>query len=449
MSYLTRSEARDRLLAGVQRVAEVVSPTLGPKGHFVVLGGEKPIVTNDGATIAQHLKIEDPYERIGAEIVKQVALNVAKTVGDGTTTATILTSEILQRGLESEEHSGDVTKDVALATVVAIDAIKKEARPATKQELIEIGQRACKNKVLGEKIASLIYSIGADSHVFIKEGLKTDVEVVQGSVFQVRPLINTADVPIPTEASRLKILCLDYLFTDITRIIPVIEQLIETGVRELVVVCEGIDGEALRTTLANHSRNSFSLYAIKAEDIKGISTVAGARLIQVSDSGNPSQEDLGEATVIFSQDRIALVNPKGDISRAISLIENSELDQENKNRQIAQISGHVGFLTIEAIGETDLQDKKIRSDDGIRACQATLRGGVVDGGGMAYERASKIVESKIMSDSLLSIKKTIDENAGYEVPTDGVVDPTLVLTTALMHATTAACQLINSEAVLL
>ena len=451
MNYQLDTLARESLLAGAQQVAAVVAPTLGPKGHFVVLGGEKPLVTNDGATIASHLKLEDKFEAIGAEIVKNVAKNVATIVGDGTTTATILTAELLKLGMETKKHSTELEKELSQAALEIVGKLQEVSRPVTQSELTEVGKRACKNEQLGSTIAELIYKVGADSHIFIETGVHTTGQVVNGSVFSAKYLVNTGDVPLPKDpVTNVPVLCLDHLFTDFTRVIPVIEELIAGGTKQLLVICEGIDGDALRSTVANHSRGAFTVYPVKVENTKEAALVFGARLFQAHETTNPNKKELGFAgKVLVSHERLIVVEPGGSVERALVSLNGEGLPQDMVARRTAQLSGHIGLLTLSSFGEVELEDKRIRSDDGIRACQAALRGGVVEGGGAAYVAAAKSCSSDLMKQAVAVIKETIDKNANAKVPTKGVVDPTLVLVTALVHSTTAACQLLSAEAVLL
>lgn len=451
MKHLLHEEARQKLLSGAQTVASVVAPTLGPKGHFVVLGGERPIITNDGATIASHLKLDDEFESIGAEFVKGVARSVATIVGDGTTTATLLTAKILQLGLESKVHANDLSKELSQATLEIIGKLQESSRPATREEVIEVGKRACKDEQLGSAIAELIYAVGADSHVFIETGVHTKGEAVQGSVFASKYLANRGDVPIPKEPLKdIPVLCLDYLFTDFSKVIPLVEEMIEAGERKMIVLCEGLDGEALRSTVSNHTRGAFSIYPVKVENVKEAAIVLGARLFFAYEYVNPNRKELGQAGKIFlAPDRMIVVDPAGSTEKAVESLKGEGLPVDIVTRRMAQLSGHIGILTISSFGDTELDDKKIRSDDGIRACQAAIRGGVVEGGGSAYITSAKGCSSEIIKEAVATIQKTIDENAGKHVPTKGVVDPTLVLITALAHSTTAACQLLSSEAVLL
>lgn len=451
MKYQKHDTARASLLAGAEKVASVVAPTLGPKGHYVVLGGEKPIITNDGATIAAHLKIEDPFEAVGAEVVRGVAKNVATIVGDGTTTATLLTAEMLKLGLASGRHANDLSKELSAAALETVGKLQEVSRPVTPSELVDVGKRACKDEQLGSTIAELINKIGPDSHVFVESGMHTSGEVMQGSVFSAKYLLNRGDVPIPLKAiENVHVLAFDHLFTDFQRIIPIIEELIERGEKKMIVICEGIDGEALRSAVSNHARGSFTVYPVKVENTKEAAIVFGARLFLAHETGNPNKDELGFASkVLLTTERMIVVDPKGSPEKAIESLKGEGLVKEIVDRRSAQLSGHIGVLTISSFGETELDDKRIRSDDGIRACQAALRGGVVQGGGSAYIEAIKDCKSEIMKSVVSVIQKTIDDNAGNHVPSDGIVDPTLVLITALVHSTTAACQLLSSEAILL
>lgn len=438
MNHVLGAQARKKLLKGVKLVASVVSPTLGPKGRYVVLGGQKPIFTNDGATIAHHLKVEDPLESVGAELVKEVAVDVARAVGDGTTTATILTYELFKRALESDSHSTDIVRELASSCLDVVQKLEAQARPATTEELLAIGSRACKDKVLGQKIAELIHTLGPDSHIFVEEG--TESEVVEGSVFPARYL--GTQIPLP-KRSEMPVLCLDYQFTDMGSVLSLIEDLIEQNRKELLVVATGFDGEALQISVENHNRGAFSVYVYTVESVKDIALTVGAKVLQPSHQ--PNEDDIGNAVVVLSQERVVVLG--GDGQKAIDSLKLDNLPPEIVTRRQAQLSGHVGFLRLSGNSSTEIQDKKIRADDGIRACQATLRGGVVQGGGVAYTKAIK--DKSIMSDAIGSIQRIINQNAGVEVPTEGVVDPLLVLTTALSYATTAACHLIVSEAILL
>jgi chaperonin GroEL len=451
MKHLLSSDARSKILAGVESVASVVAPTLGPRGKYAVLRADTPIITNDGATISSHLKLEDPFEAVGAEVVKGVARNVALIVGDGTTTATILTASLLRLGVESKKHTNDVVKELSASALTVVGEIQKSSRPVKDDELIAIGSRACRSKDMGETIANLINEVGPDSHIFIETSKELSGEVVKGSVFASKPTINQGDIPLPSEPLRdISVLCFDHLFTELGRVVPLIEEMIELGKKELLVICEGIDGEALRGAISNHSRGSFTIHAYKVENIKEASIVFGARFFQAHETGNPGLDDLGGAErVAIAKDRLVVIKPRGSVAKAIASLKGEGQPEEIIKRRTAQLSGHIGFLTLLSYGETDLEDKKLRADDGIRACQAALRGGVVDGGGVAYTNAADSCNSDIMSESLKSIQKTINENAGEEVPTNGVVDPTLVITTALIHSTTAACQLLSVESILL
>jgi chaperonin GroEL len=440
-------KAREALKRGVDKLADAVKITLGPKGRNVVI--EKsygaPTITKDGVTVAKEVELEDKEENIGAEIIKEVASKTNEVSGDGTTTATILTQAIIGEGLKLVssgvnpiELRASIEKKVA-DVVSKLKASSKEI--STEEEIAQVASISANDKAIGAKIAEAIIKVGRDGVVTVEEGQSfgVEVETVEGMQLDkgyVTPHMVTNTETMKAEMEDPYILITDKKISSLAEILPLMEKMVAVGKKDLVVIAEDIDGEALTTFIINKLRGAFNVLAIKAPGfgdrrkamLEDIGILTGGAVIS-EEMGlkmeNTEITDLGRAhRVIASKDATTIVAGKGeakDIKERIEKIKNeieiseSDYDREELKKRLAKLAGGVAVIKVGAATETEMKEKKDRIEDALNATRAAQEEGIVVGGGLALAKASNIFTN------LIGGKK--EEDAGAKIVDNAILEP--------------------------
>jgi len=511
-------KARDGLKRGVNKLADAVKVTLGPKGRNVVLdkGFGSPVITKDGVTVAKEIELEDKVENIGAEIVKEVASKTNDVAGDGTTTATVLAQAIINEGLKVVA-AGANPLGVKRGIDQACEAIIKELKDnvskdvTLQEEKAQIASISANDPEIGKTIAEAMEMVGDDGVVTVEEsqsfGITTEkVEGMQFDKGYVSPYMVTNPERMIAEYKDAHILITDKKISSIHDIVPLLEKLAETGKKELVIIAEDVEGEALATLVVNKLRGIFQTLAVKApgfgdrrkEMLQDIAIITGGKVI-TEDLGlkleNVTMEDLGQAAKVkATKDDTTIIEGKGDkkaLEARISQIRkeledtDSEFDKEKLQERLAKLAGGVAVLKVGAATETEMQEKKHRIEDALSATKAAVEEGIVVGGGVALIRClsalDKLNTEGDESTGVQILKRALEEplrqiaanagqegsvvvsevikgqqNFGYNAKTDkyedlvkaGVIDPTKVTRYALQNAVSAASMLLTTEAVI-
>ena len=509
-------DARQALVRGVNILADTVKATLGPKGRNVVLdrGYGAPSITKDGVTVAKEIELEDKFENIGVELVKEVASKTNDIVGDGTTTATVLAQAIVNEGMKNVVAGAN---PVALnrglhkaAEAMVKELQEKVSKQVEKDEIANVASISANDKEIGQKIADAINEVGQDGVITVEESQSfgMEIETVKGMRFDkgyVSPYMVTNPDRMEAEAEDALILVTDKKVSSVEEILPVLEAVAQSGKKELVIIAEDIEGQALTTFVLNKLRGSFNVLAVKApgfgdrrkEMLQDIAILTGAKLI-TEEIGlkleNTTLEDLGHARkVVSTKDSTTIVEGRGDedavknrVSQIRKAIEasDSDFDREKLQERLAKLSGGVAVIKVGAATETEMKEIKHRIEDAVGATKAAIEEGVVPGGGVALLRAVKVLDSLNLPDEeMLAInilRRAIEEpiriiakNAGYEgavvvdeikkhtgnygfnaatgnyedLVVSGIIDPTKVTRSALQNAVSAAGMLLTTEAV--
>ncbi|OHA02083.1 MAG: chaperonin GroL [Candidatus Sungbacteria bacterium RIFCSPLOWO2_02_FULL_48_13b] len=454
---LFHQDAREKLIRGVNIVAEAVKVTLGPKGRNVVLdkGYGAPTITNDGVTIAKEVELEDKFENLGAQIMKQAAEKTNDAAGDGTTTATVLTQLMVQEGMRFVKEGINpmgVRAGIEAAAKKVSEALAEIAKPVkSKEEIAQVATIAAESSELGKIIAEAIDKVGKDGAVSVEESQGTGIEkeIVEGLQFD-RGYVSAY---MATNAERMEavmenapILITDKKISSIHDILPILEKLAKTGKKDLVIIAEDVDGEALATLVVNRLRGAFNALAIKApgfgdrrkEMLEDIAIVTGGQIIS-EDLGikmeNVELTSLGLARrVVASKENTTIVGGKGKkpkIEERIKQLRNqiaetkSDFDREKLEERLAKLSGGVAVLKIGAATETEMKYLKLKVEDAVNATKAAVAEGIVAGGGSALVRAGAIALSKKASTSPdRAVTQTASElEAGYKIVRTALEEP--------------------------
>jgi chaperonin GroEL len=445
---LYNEEARKALKRGVDAVADAVKITIGPKGRNVVLdkGYGSPTVTNDGVSIAKEITLKDKFENMGAEIVKEVATKTNDTAGDGTTTSVVLTQAIFSEGLRQTAMgvgAMGVRSGIERATQEAVKFLREIAKPIkSKDEIRQVATISAENEEIGKIIADTIDKVGKDGVVTVEESQSfgIDSEVVQGLQFDkgyVSPYMITNTERMEAEYQDPAILVIDKKISTVKEILPLLEKLVQTGKKELVIVAEDVDGEALATFVVNKLRGAFSVLAVKApgygdnkkDQLADIAVTVGAKVVS-EELGykleNIGLEILGRANkVIANKDKTTIVGGKGkkaEIDARISQIKkqkeasDSKYDIEKLEERIAKLSGGVAVIRVGAATETEMKYLKLKIEDAVNATKAAIEEGIVAGGGVALIKASEKVAHLIKIEKNKETELTRDEALiGYQI----------------------------------
>ncbi len=432
-----QEEARQKLLKGVNQLANTVKLTLGPKGRNVVLEKSfgSPTITKDGVSVAKEIELKDPYENMGAQMVKEVASKTSDVAGDGTTTATVLAQAIFREGckhLAAGCNPMDIKRGIEKAVKAADEEIQKLSRPVEGDSIKQVATISANNDPeIGEIIAAAMEKVGKDGVITVEEakGLDTTLEVVEGMQFDrgyLSPYFVTNSERMETVLENCHILLFEKKISSMKDLIPLLEKVSQSAA-PLLIVAEDIEGEALATLVVNKLRGTLNCAAVKAPGfgdrrkamLEDIAILTGGQLIS-EDLGikleNVTMDDLGKAKKItITKDNTTIVEGKGaskDIEARVAQIRkqiettDSEYDREKLQERLAKIVGGVAIIKVGAATETELKERKARVEDAMHATQAAVEEGIVPGGGIVFMRAIPVIEK--MKDSEYDIQIGID-----------------------------------------
>ena len=451
-------EARKALLSGIDQLANTVKVTLGPKGRNVVLGKKfgSPLITNDGVTIAKDVELEDAFENMGAQLVREVATKTNDIAGDGTTTATLLAQAIVHEGLKNVSAGANpmvMRKGMEKAVKTAIDTIKANSETIKgSDDIARVGAVSSGDESVGKLIAEAMDKVGASGVITIEESktAETGLEVVEGMQFDrgyISPYMVTDTDKMEAVIDDPYILITDKKISSIQEILPLLEQIVKTG-KKLVIIAEDVEGDALATLLVNRLRGNFTCVCVKApgfgdrrkEMLKDIAILTGGTYISSELNMNlPDTQitDLGTARQIkVTKDNTVIVDGAGDaneIKARIAEIKNtisvttSDYDKEKLQERLAKLSGGVAVIKVGAQTEVAMKEQKLRVEDALNATRAAVEEGIVAGGGTAYVNAIPAVEklvaklsgdektgAQIIARALQAPIRQIAENAGVD-----------------------------------
>ena len=451
-------EARKALLSGIDQLANTVKVTLGPKGRNVVLGKKfgSPLITNDGVTIAKDVELEDAFENMGAQLVREVATKTNDIAGDGTTTATLLAQAIVHEGLKNVSAGANpmvMRKGMEKAVETAIETIKANSEAIKgSDDIARVGAVSSGDESVGKLIAEAMDKVGASGVITIEESktAETGLEVVEGMQFDrgyISPYMVTDTDKMEAVIDDPYILITDKKISSIQEILPLLEQIVKTG-KKLVIIAEDVEGDALATLLVNRLRGNFTCVCVKApgfgdrrkEMLKDIAILTGGTYISSELNMNLPEtqiSDLGTARQIkVTKDNTVIVDGAGDaneIKARIAEIKNtisvttSDYDKEKLQERLAKLSGGVAVIKVGAQTEVAMKEQKLRVEDALNATRAAVEEGIVAGGGTAYVNAIPAVEklvaklsgdektgAQIIARALQAPIRQIAENAGVD-----------------------------------
>ena len=508
-------EARKALEKGVNQLADTVKITMGPKGRNVVLEKKfgAPLITNDGVTIAKEIELEDPFENMGAQLVKEVSTKTNDVAGDGTTTATLLAQAIVREGLKNLAAGANpmvMKKGIAKATTAAIEAVKANSQKVNgSADIARVGAVSSGDEGIGQLIAEAMEKVGHDGVITIEESktAETYSEVVEGMQFDrgyITPYMVTDTEKMEANLDDALILITDKKISNIQEMLPLLEQVVKTG-KKLLVIAEDVEGDALSTLIVNRLRGTLNVVCVKApgfgdrrkEMLQDIAVLTGGTVIS-ADVGLDLKEAqlnmLGQARQINVTKENTTINGAGDseaikarVAQIKSQIETttSDYDREKLMERLAKLAGGVAVIKVGAATEVEMKEKKLRIEDALNATRAAVEEGIVAGGGTAYLNAIPAVEKlyaetegdektgvQIIARALTAPMKQIAANAGIdgsvvlekiresgkmgygfdaynevycEMIPSGIVDPTKVTRSALENAASIASTLLTTE----
>ena len=513
-----KEDARKKLKAGIDKVAEAVKVTLGPKGRNAVLdkGFGVPTITNDGVTIAKEIELEDKIENLGAEIIKEVAEKTNDVAGDGTTTAMVLTQAITAEGLKNVAAGANplaLRKGIIKGQKVVVAALKRATKPInTREEIAQVATISAEDKEVGDLIAKIMTEVGKDGVITVEEsktfGLQK--EIVKGLQFDqgyISPYMITDTERMEAILENPYILVTDKKISALAEILPIMETIAKAGKKELVIIAEEVEGDALATIVVNKLRGIFNVIAVKTPGfgdnrkqlLEDIATVVGAKVIS-EEVGlkleNTKTADLGKARkVVATKENTTIIEGKGkkeEIEDRVNQIKNqlatieSEFDKEKLQERLAKLAGGVAVIKVGAATEVEQKSRQHKTEDALNATKAAVEEGVIPGGGVALLRcipAIEKIETEVEGDEKVGLKileraleepvRQIAQNAGvdgavvaaevkkrkgnygfnartlkYEDLVEaGIVDPTKVVRTTLENAISASAILLTTEVV--
>ena len=511
------SEARTALEKGVNQLADTVKVTLGPKGRNVVLDKSfgAPLITNDGVTIAKEIELEDGFENMGAQLIREVASKTNDVAGDGTTTATVLAQAMVHEGMKNLEAGANpivLRKGMKKATDKAVEAIRAMSSKVNgKEQIARVAAVSSGDEEVGQMVADAMEKVSNDGVITIEESktMQTELDLVEGMQFD-RGYISAY---MATDMEKMEailddpyILITDKKISNIQDILPVLEQIVQSGAR-LLIIAEDIEGEALTTLIVNKLRGTFNVVAVKApgygdrrkEMLQDIAILTGGQVISEElgfDLKETTMDQLGRAkSVKVQKENTVIVDGCGDkkaiedrIAQIKKAIEEttSEFDKEKLQERLAKLAGGVAVIRVGAATETEMKEAKLRMEDALNATRAAVEEGIIAGGGSAYIHASKEVAklteeldgdektgAKIILKALEAPLHQIAANAGLEgavivnkvresdpgvgfdayaeeyvdMVSKGILDPAKVTRSALQNATSVASTLLTTESV--
>lgn len=510
-------EARRALERGVNALAKTVTATLGPKGRNVVLDKKfgSPQITNDGVTIAREIELEDPFENMGAQLVKEVATKTNDVAGDGTTTATLLAQGIIRDGLKNVAAGANpmlMKRGIEKAVVVALKELEKMSKPVeTKEDISQVAAISASDETIGQLIAEAMEKVGKDGVITVEEskGFTTDLKVVEGMQFDrgyISPYMVTDTEKMEAVLEDPFILLTDRKVSNIHDLLPLLEKIVQKG-KNLLLIAEDVEGEALATLVVNKLRGTFTCVAVKAPGfgdrrkamLEDIAVLTGGKVISEDlgiDMKNVEVDMLGHARQVrISKEETVLVDGGGtseEIKKRIAQLRvqiedtTSDFDREKLQERLAKLAGGVAVIEVGAATETEMKEKKMRIEDALSATRAAVEEGIVPGGGIAYllitygfEQLEKELEGDVLT-GLLIVKRALEDpvrviadNAGAEgsvvvekikamdkgtgfnaitakfenMMAAGIVDPAKVARSAIQNAASISALFLTTEAV--
>ncbi len=426
-------EARKALLNGVNKLADTVKITLGPKGRNVVLDKKfgAPLITNDGVTIAKEIELEDPYENMGAQLVKEVATKTNDVAGDGTTTGTLLAQALVREGMKNVTAGANpmvLRKGVQKATEAALDAISKNSQKVSgTKDIAKVAAVSSGNEEIGQLIADAMERVTADGVITVEESktAETYSEVVEGMMFDrgyITPYMATDTDKMVAELDDPFLLITDKKISTTQDILPLLEQIVQTG-KKLVIIAEDVEGEALTTLILNKLRGTFVCVAVKApgfgdrrkEMLRDIATLTGGEVIsdelglelkdtQLSQLGRAHQVKIDKENTVIVDGAGSSEDIKARVNQIRAQIEetSSEFDREKLQERLAKLAGGVAVIKVGAATEIEMKEKKLRIEDALAATKAAVEEGIVAGGGTA------------LIDAIPAVKAYVDAAVGDE-----------------------------------
>ena len=514
-------EARRSLKKGIDVMATAVGTTLGPKGRNVALDKKwgAPTVTHDGVTVAKEIELEDPYENMGAQLLKEAATKTNDVAGDGTTTATVLAHMIVTEGLKNVAAGANpmlIKRGIEKATEAVVEAIKEQAKNlVTKEEIANVAAISANDREIGELIAEVMDKVGKDGVITVEEskGLEFEKEYVEGMQFDrgyISPYFITNPETMQAEIDDPYILIYDKKISAASDIIPILERLVQMGRRELVIIAENVEGEALATLVLNKLRGTLNCLAVKAPGfgdrrkamLQDIAILTGGQVI-TEEMGRKLEtvqiSDLGQARrVVATKDDTTIIEGKGSEKEIKGRMEQikveiekstSDYDREKLQERLAKLAGGVAVIKVGAATEVELKEKKHRVEDALSATRAAVEEGIVPGGGVALLNAilaldkvkmelpdeqtgvnimrraleqpmRGIVENAGMDGAVVveevrrQQKEKNNRNVGYDVLANeyvdmlerGIIDPAKVTRSAVENAASIAAMILTTEA---
>jgi chaperonin GroEL len=517
-----REDARKALKRGVDTLAEAVKTTLGPKGRNVALDKKygAPSVTHDGVTVAKDIELADPFENMGAQLLKEAASKTNDVAGDGTTTATVLAQAIVNEGMRNVAAGANamlLKRGLDKAVEAVVNEVKSMATPVNgKTDIAHVASISAADREIGELIAEVMDKVGKDGVITVEEsrGLRFETEFVEGMEFDrgyISPYFITNSDRMVAELDEPHILITDKKISAIADILPLLEKLLQTGRKELVVIAEEVEGEALATLVVNKLRGTINVLAVKApgfgdrrkEMLRDIAVLAGGEVIS-EEAGrkldSATLQDLGRARrVVSNKDETTIVEGHGKADQIQGRIKQikaqidettSDYDREKLQERLAKMSGGVAVIKVGAGTETELKEKKHRVEDALSATRAAVEEGIVPGGGVALVNAAKALETlKLEGDEATGatiLRRALEEpmrhigfnagqdgsvlveairrkaaetnnrNMGYDVISGefvdmvkaGIIDPAKVTRSALENASSIAGMILTTEALI-
>ncbi len=510
-------EARRALERGVNQLAKTVTVTLGPKGRNVVLDKRvgSPQITNDGVTIAREIELEDPFENMGAQLVKEVATKTNDIAGDGTTTATLLAQGIIRDGLKNVAAGANpmiMKRGIEKAVEVALQELENMSKPVeTKEDISQVAAISADDETIGELVAEAMEKVGKDGVITVEEskGFTTDLKVVEGMQFDrgyISPYMVTDTEKMEAVLEEPFILLTDRKVSNIHDLLPLLEKIVQKG-KQLLLIGEDVEGEALATLVVNKLRGTFTCVAVKAPGfgdrrkamLEDIAVLTGGEVIS-EDLGiemkNVEIEMLGRARQVrISKDETVIVDGAGETAAIKSRIgqlraqiedSTSDFDREKLQERLAKLAGGVAVIEVGAATETEMKEKKLRIEDALSATRAAVEEGIVPGGGIAYlnvaeafgkleeemdgdEATGMLIVKRALEDPVRVIAdnagaegsvvvekiKAMEKGTGFNAMTGkfenmlaaGIVDPTKVARSAIQNAASISALFLTTEAV--
>ncbi len=514
---LFNEEARAAMKRGIDKLAATVKVTLGPIGRSVILdkGFGSPVITNDGVTVAKEIELEDKYENVGAQLLQEVASKTNDVAGDGTSTAVLLTQAIFSAGLKNVAAGANplaIRSGIEKGVTAVVKELKEKiSRPvSTRGEIQQVASISANNLEIGQIIAEAMEKVGKDGVITVEESQSfgLELELTEGMQFDhgyVSPYMITNSEKMSAEYDNPYILITDKKVSALSEILPLLEKMAQAGKKDLIVLADDIEGEALATFVVNKLRGAFNVLAVKApgfgdrkkELLQDIAALTGGKVIS-EEVGlkleNTTPKDLGQARrVISTKDNTIIVGGKGskqtiqdriiNIKREIE-ITTSDFDKEKLQERLAKLTGGIAVIKVGAATETAMKEKKFKVEDAVHATKAAVEEGVVVGGGVALLRCLNVLEGlTLKGDEVLGVeilKRAVEEplrqiaansgqdssvivekvkngdmNYGYnaaknefqDLVVEGIVDPTKVTRTALQNAASIASLLLTTEAI--